>query len=101
MLKKLTNKEIENFHYIIQGYSSKEIAKKLHRSSRTVEVHEKNIKSKLNCLKKRDLIKLAFNLEILTIKDKRKYEEYFKQDHHALNASIFLLQKKWSSKLIE
>jgi len=47
-LKKLTYSEIKVLDKIAEGYTSKEIAKKLNNSPRTIEKHRDNINKKLN-----------------------------------------------------
>jgi len=44
----LSNREIEVFEMIGQGLTTKQIAKKLHLSPKTVETHREKIKTKLN-----------------------------------------------------
>lgn len=44
----LSNRELEVFEMIGQGLSTKQIARKLHLSPKTVETHREKIKSKLN-----------------------------------------------------
>lgn len=46
-IEKLTDREFEVFQLIGQGKSTREIAKQLHLSSKTVDVHRGNIKEKL------------------------------------------------------
>jgi len=47
-LQKLTDREFEIFQYIGRGNTTDEIAKQLHISPRTVDVHRAQIKEKLN-----------------------------------------------------
>ena len=46
-IEKLTDREFEVFQLIGQGHSTKEIARQLHLSSKTVDVHRGHIKEKL------------------------------------------------------
>ena len=46
-IKKLTDREFEVFQLIGQGRSTRDIAKQLHLSSKTVDVHRSHIKEKL------------------------------------------------------
>ncbi len=46
-IEKLSDREFEVFQHIGQGMSTREIAKKLHISSKTVDVHRGHIKEKL------------------------------------------------------
>lgn len=52
----LTKREKDCLHLYLQGKTSKETAQLLRISHRTVEWHIENIKSKLNCNSKRDLL---------------------------------------------
>jgi DNA-binding NarL/FixJ family response regulator len=47
-IKTLSNREIEVFEMIGQALTTKQIAKKLHLSPKTVETHREKIKTKLN-----------------------------------------------------
>lgn len=60
----LTHRESECFYYIIRGYSNAEIAALMQLSKRTIDDFSNNIKTKLNCYKRRDMIDyaVAFNL---------------------------------------
>ncbi len=49
LLNRLTKREKEVIQLLTQGLSIKEIAKKLQRSSHTIETHRGNIKNKLGC----------------------------------------------------
>ncbi len=55
----LTNREIECLFYIVRGKTANQIADILFISKRTVESHMTNMKSKLGCLTKADLIDKA------------------------------------------
>lgn len=44
----LSNRELEVFEHIGQGLTTKQIARKLHLSPKTIETHREKIKSKLN-----------------------------------------------------
>ena len=46
-IEKLTDREFEVFQLIGQGKSTREIAKQLHLSTKTVDVHRSHIKEKL------------------------------------------------------
>lgn len=54
--EKFTTRERDCMKYLVFGYSCKRIAAELHLSSRTVEHHVENIKEKLNCTNKQQLI---------------------------------------------
>lgn len=55
----LTKKEIECLFYLVRGKTAREIGKILFISARTVETHIANMKSKLGCVTKSDLIDKA------------------------------------------
>jgi two-component system nitrate/nitrite response regulator NarL len=59
--EKLTTREQIILSYIAQGNSSKEIARKLNISFRTVEAHRRNIKAKLNIDSLAELVRYAVN----------------------------------------
>ncbi len=56
--KKITKREIECINLIKQGHTSREIAQKFHRSQRTIEKHIENIKEKLDCKEKKDILSI-------------------------------------------
>ena len=56
---KLTTREQVILSYVAQGFSSKEVARKLDISYRTVEAHRRNIKQKLGLETLAELIKYA------------------------------------------
>jgi len=58
-IKKLTDREFEVFQLIGQGRSTRDIAKQLHLSSKTVDVHRGHIKEKLALLDSTSLIRFA------------------------------------------
>jgi len=60
--KQLTNKEMEMIKYISDGYSSKEIARKINCSTNTVNVHKFNMKYKLNIKSNSELIRYCRSL---------------------------------------
>jgi DNA-binding NarL/FixJ family response regulator len=57
-LKQLTKREQECLHYVLRGFSAKQISRKLYRSNRTIEAHINNIKIKLKCKNKAALVEL-------------------------------------------
>lgn len=58
----LTSREIDVLKFMASGFPANYIAQQLHLSSRTVENHIANIKSKLDCNSKVNLIKMAKKL---------------------------------------
>lgn len=60
-----TQREFEVFQNIFVGLSSKQIAKKLSLSPRTVEDYVDNIKRKLQCRYKRNIIEAAIRYGIV------------------------------------
>lgn len=59
LLKSLRKREIEVLALVCQGFSTKEIAKKLFISANTVSTHRKNIQHKLGTNNVADLVSLA------------------------------------------
>ncbi|MBU0455875.1 MAG: helix-turn-helix transcriptional regulator [Pseudomonadota bacterium] len=80
---KLSVKEGECVYYLLRGMTAKEIGEIVHRSKRTIEGHFLNIKNKLNCSKKSELIEKLWEsgfpftaiTEVLYGKKKDKTEE--------------------------
>jgi len=60
--KQLTNKEVELMKYISDGYSAKEIAKKINCSINTVNVHKFNMKMKLSIKSNAELFRYCASL---------------------------------------
>jgi two-component system nitrate/nitrite response regulator NarL len=60
----LTNKEKEVVSYLMEGFSSKEIADKLDVSPRTVETHRANVLNKFNLKNTTELIKKVVEQKI-------------------------------------
>jgi DNA-binding NarL/FixJ family response regulator len=58
-VERLTDREFEVFRLIGGGFSTKQIAEKLHVSAKTVEVHRVNIKQKLNIATAPELMRFA------------------------------------------
>jgi len=48
-LQMLSNRELQVFSFIAKGLGTIEIASRLNLSTKTIDVHKENIKSKLNC----------------------------------------------------
>lgn len=59
-LSELTDREIDVLKLLIEEYTSKQIAEKLHISERTVETHRKNLLRKTNTTNVVGLLKYAF-----------------------------------------
>ena len=55
----LTNRELEVFRLIGEGFSTKEIADRLHLSIKTIGTYRENLKEKLNLKHFTDLVKFA------------------------------------------
>lgn len=60
----LTNKEKEVISYLVDGFSSKEIADKLDVSPRTIETHRANVLNKFNLKNTTELIKKIIEQKI-------------------------------------
>jgi DNA-binding NarL/FixJ family response regulator len=58
-VEKLTDREFEVFQLIGQGVETKQMAEKLHLSTKTIEVHRANIKAKLQVNTMAELIRYA------------------------------------------
>jgi DNA-binding NarL/FixJ family response regulator len=58
-VENLTDREFEVFQLIGQGMETKELAKELHVSPKTIEVHRANIKVKLQIKSMAELIRYA------------------------------------------
>lgn len=63
----LTNREIECLFYAVRGKTASQIGKILSISKRTVETHINNIKSKLGCVTKSDLIDMAVTDNLINL----------------------------------
>jgi DNA-binding NarL/FixJ family response regulator len=59
LVEKLTDREFEVFQLIGQGRETKELARELHVSPKTIEVHRANIKVKLQIKSMAELIRYA------------------------------------------
>jgi DNA-binding NarL/FixJ family response regulator len=62
-LEQLTNREIQVFEMLGQGFGSREIASALHISVKTVETHRENIKTKLNLKDAAGLVHYALMMQ--------------------------------------
>lgn len=62
----LTRREVESIQAAAEGYSSRDIAHRLHISTRTVEKHIFNVKEKLQCQKMIEIIQLLIKQHIIT-----------------------------------
>lgn len=60
--KGLTKRELKIAHYLLLGKSARECSDALYISKRTVERHIENIKHKLNCRKRSELVKCLLTL---------------------------------------
>lgn len=61
----LSKQQIECLHYLAKGMTAKQTAKCMGLSYRTVEFYIENIKAKLNCTARIDLIQKAFQIEAI------------------------------------
>ncbi len=66
-LSVLTKREIEILKYLADGSPNREIGKKLHISTRTVDTHRSNILKKLNVRTNAELVKLAIGNGLITV----------------------------------
>lgn len=66
--KPLTQAETNVLSYVIEGKSSKEIARLLHRSTRTIEGHRSNLMRKLNAKNILDLAKRVTVMRLIDTK---------------------------------
>jgi len=58
-LIELSEREKSCLRYLLEGKTAKETAILLHLSHRTIEYYFENLKDKLNCMTKRELLKIA------------------------------------------
>ncbi|WP_058493097.1 PAS and helix-turn-helix domain-containing protein [Legionella worsleiensis] len=70
----LSERETECFFYLLRGHSAKSVSTKLNLSVRTVESYLENIKNKLNCTTKSELIEKAYSLGYLHIIPKALFQ---------------------------
>ncbi len=62
-IKRLTDRELEVFRMIGRGFSTREIAGKLHLSIKTIGTHKERIKEKLNVKHASELVRYAVHWE--------------------------------------
>ena len=67
-IEKLSNREFEIFRLIGNGFSSKEISKKLNLSVNTIESHRRNIREKMNFVDSAEMVKHAIQWVIMQSK---------------------------------
>ncbi len=60
-----TPRERDCLHYLLQGYTAKEIGNHLQLSPRTIEDYIARLKEKLRCTCRSDLVKKAKDWELL------------------------------------
>ena len=63
----LTSKEIEVLQLIAEGKNTKQIARHLHKSTKTIETHRRNIMRKLNLKSVAELTKYAISEGIISL----------------------------------
>ncbi len=68
IIQSLTTRELLIFQLFGEGYESTDIAKRLELSKHTVDSHRKNIKSKLGITRNNELVRLAVQWNISTMK---------------------------------
>ena len=61
----LTKREAETMFWIVQELTIAEAAEKMHLSARTVEFYVKNMKLKLSCANKKELIEKVLDSDLL------------------------------------
>lgn len=61
LIEKLSDRELEVFQLIGDGYATHEVAERLHLSMKTVASHRENIKKKLNLNTGEELLRLAIH----------------------------------------
>lgn len=77
-IEKLTLRENQCLIELIKGKTAKEIAKKLHISCRTVESHLENVKGKLGCRNKSELIEKIYQKGLASLSEEPTTSEPFK-----------------------
>lgn len=58
-IERLSDRELEVFHLIGQGYGTRQIAERLHLSIKTIETYREHIKEKLNLADANELLQYA------------------------------------------
>ncbi|NIP27358.1 MAG: response regulator [Phycisphaerae bacterium] len=58
-IERLSDRELEVFHLIGQGYGTRQIAERLHLSIKTIETYREHIKEKLNLADSSELLQYA------------------------------------------
>jgi DNA-binding CsgD family transcriptional regulator len=61
----LNRRESECLYFIMRGYTNREIGNRLHISMRTVDDYASNIKTKLNCRTRSEIIDYAVSLNLI------------------------------------
>jgi DNA-binding NarL/FixJ family response regulator len=64
-MTEISKREIEILRLISLGCSTKDIANQLHVSNETVKSHRKNLFKKLSAINSANLIRKAFNKELI------------------------------------
>lgn len=59
VIESLSDRELEVFHLIGQGYGTRQVAKRLHLSVKTIETYRAHIKEKLNLADASELLRFA------------------------------------------
>jgi len=66
-IPKLSQRQIECLYYLFRGLTNKQIAKTLNLSPRTIETYVEQLKNKLACNTKSELIAKAFELNLFVL----------------------------------
>ena len=66
MINRLTNRELEVLNLLSYGYTSREMALKLLLSEETIKSHRKNLIIKMDAKNSANLIRLAFEKQLIT-----------------------------------
>jgi DNA-binding CsgD family transcriptional regulator len=67
LVNRLTLKEKIYLRYVLSGYTANQIADVVKRSRRTVESHLRNIRMKLHCQNKNQLVRLALQHGLVSV----------------------------------
>jgi DNA-binding CsgD family transcriptional regulator len=74
----LTRRETEVLRYLAAGYSNKEVARQLDLSTRTVEVHRRNMRRKTKTGRLHELVRLARVMGLEPVMDATELDTFAK-----------------------